>query len=761
MSRSVPFEDPLLHPPSPPVPEATIGAKKQPEPVKSPLSGQVDDGPIPFQTTSSADSSSIFTPPPFRGQTPRATATPPPQPPAVNTKTTVATTTAGEMKPAAQPDFVDPLSAASSNEEFASSNSTGSLTTGGGAAGNPKRNSARLTSPSIGIPVSNNSMPTEFPTHLASPPLPQRPPTVGGTTFSAFQAFSTALNPSTTAAGTPASVAISESGTPAPGGTSDLILDGAAAEHSRHNQQQESSFGLGLDRPPSVMKAPVAAETTTWPKRHSIGVSTNPSGISFQDQADMVRQELQSPGYETAASTILSTSRSPSQETSPESGNRLQKQLHIRPPFDQARDQSSASLWSPGFAIPQSPMRKEGIPILNAHNMFHEITMTDAMNDLMIKHIPAEQRVLRDWNGLTEAEQRQASRSEILHELTINNSWRVMSRYTRSQILMTPSDHILELINLWYARLLALVKLGQYEMAQAELDQLGDLHGPQYRFENYAPDSFAVQDVQSVEQPQGDGLQRGCMVPFELFVLKARLQGYLGDTYEAIDQLYDLIMRSKKFEAICQVSDDMVGIKQWQDIAGQLHLMVLNYLVELKDYPAATKHARDLSRKYPRDVNFQSGLGRLYLQLGDLVRAEEVFNEVEALVKSHHSEAEQAHFRLQLTMNRALLAVTQGQWLVAKSAFEEVLAQESENLAATNNLAVCELYAGQLNEAIPRLEKLMFAYPTSAGTSEPLVFNMATLYELRTEGSFRKKQQVMVEVSKWAGDQFNVAMFKI
>lgn len=82
-------------------------------------------------------------------------------------------------------------------------------------------------------------------------------------------------------------------------------------------------------------------------------------------------------------------------------------------------------------------------------------------------------------------------------------------------------------------------------------------------------------------------------------------------------------------------------------------------------------------------------------------------------------------------------------------------------LQATNNLAVCELYAGQLNEAIPRVEKLMFAYPTSAGTSEPLVFNMATLYELRTEGSFRKKQQAMLEVSKWAGDQFNVAMFKI
>ncbi|KAI8598015.1 hypothetical protein EDD21DRAFT_309984 [Dissophora ornata] len=357
----------------------------------------------------------------------------------------------------------------------------------------------------------------------------------------------------------------------------------------------------------------------------------------------------------------------------------------------------------------------------------------------MFKHIPAEQRVLRDWNALTEAEQRQASRTEILHELTINNSWRAMTRYTRSQILATPPDRIPELINLWYARLLALVKLGEFEMAQAELDQLGDLRGLQYRYENYPA-------------------EMGCIVPFELFVLKARLQGHLGDIYEAIDQLYDLIMRCKKVHDLC---------RSWQDLTGQLHLMVLNYLVELKDFPSATRHGRELAKKYPHDINFNSGLGRLYLQLGDLERAEEVFKCVEDMVKGHQTQSEgnqaqaQTHFKLQLTMNRALLAVTQGQWLAAKSAFEEVLVQEPENLAATNNLVVCELYAGQLNEAIPRLERLMFAYPTSAGTSEPLVFNMATLYELRTEGSLQKKQQMMVEVSKWAGDQFNVSMFKM
>lgn len=69
------------------------------------------------------------------------------------------------------------------------------------------------------------------------------------------------------------------------------------------------------------------------------------------------------------------------------------------------------------------------------------------MNDLMVRQIPADQRVLRDWNAPTKAEQRQASRTEILRELTVNNSWRSMARYTRTQILATRSDQTLELIN--------------------------------------------------------------------------------------------------------------------------------------------------------------------------------------------------------------------------------------------------------------------------------------------------------------------------
>ncbi|KAF9171015.1 Trafficking protein particle complex subunit 12 [Mortierella sp. AD011] len=648
MSRNVPFEDPLLHPPTPPS-NTEVPAKPQEQELSQGRSSpQYDDGPIPFSTGSSAEGPSVFTPPPFPPRPSANTAlTTPVEAGAASDTTETGIDTAG---------FVDPLSAALDSHEH---DEYPKAPTEGNSGGN-KTTSPQGSSPSINTSTINNRMPSDFPTHLASPPIPHRPSSASGAPFASFHSALPGPQPET-----PTSISVSESGVPSVGGAPISSLNSM----SDANPQQ---LRPGFEQPGSVQKDGSTAGQQ-WAKRQSIGVTTNPSGIRMQDHPDM----------------------------------------------------------------------------------------TDTMNDIMVKHIPADQRTLRDWRALTEAEQRQASRTEILHELTINNSWRAMTRYTRTQILATPPERTPELINLWYARLLALVKIGQYEMAQAELEQLGDLWGPQYRYENYPPDMFPHNEFQTKEQQQNSTMRRGSMVPFELFILRARLQGYLGDSYEAIDQLYSLIMYCKKLGAICRVNEDNIGAQQWHDLTGQLHLMILNYLVELNDYSSATKHGRDLAKAYPQDINFHSGLGRLYLQLGDIERAEEVFKGVEEVVKNHSSETEKAHFKLQLSMNRALLAVTQGQWQVAKSAFEDVLVQEPENLAASNNLVVCELYAGQLNEAIPRLERLMFAYPTSAGTSEPLVFNMATLYELRTEGSLKKKQQMMVEVCKWAGDQFNVGVFKV
>ncbi|KAF9436821.1 Trafficking protein particle complex subunit 12 [Entomortierella beljakovae] len=689
MSRNVPFDDPLLHPPSQPTNAgSTVNAQQQQQLEQTPGNNslQYDDGPIPFQTSSSTSGSSVFSPTLPPPPPPRPTANIPVESPRITTTTGVS-----PVPGASSPSFVDPLTAAVGNldrDEYPKLQTE-------------KRNSS--TGPSPG----NSNIPTGFPTHLASPPIPNRPSSSNDTPFAAFH-----NHPSK-----PIS-----SPTPDVGSRSDNSLVDKAPNLSldsivSQSAHQSPAIGSESEQHESSLQENVSTPGQQWNRRHSVGVSTYPSGFRLQDHSDMIRQDLKSPKLENSAGNILQGSPV-SGVINQLAGNKNYSQLNISP--------------------------------------------SNQSREYPVGHIPAEQRVRRDWKALTEVEQRQAPRMEILHELTINNSWRAMTRYTRSQILATSHERIPELVNLWYARLLALVKIGQYEMAHVELDQLGDLWGPQYRYENYPPGMFSNNEFQTNEQQRNCKLNRGSIIPFELYILKARLQGYLGDIYEAIDQLYGLIIHCKKHEAICHLNQDSVGERQWHDLTGQLHLMVLNYLVELKDYPSATRHGRELAKAYPQDVNFHSGLGRLYLQLGDTERAEEAFKGVEEMVKQHNSETEVAHFKLQLSMNRALLAVTQGQWLTAKSVFEDILIQEPANIAAANNLVVCELYAGQLNSAIPRLEQLMFvSYPRSAGTSEPLVFNMATLYELRTEGSLRKKQQMMVEVCKWAGDQFNVGVFKV
>ncbi|KAF9586025.1 Trafficking protein particle complex subunit 12 [Lunasporangiospora selenospora] len=776
MSGAVPFEDPLLHPPTPPSNnsnnETAMSGQAQgwPDQNQDHTPKEVDDGPIPFQSAfPDADTAAIFSPPSL----PAAL-----QPESKQLMPEVAPVSSGG--------FVDPLRDASFGvkDDILAPTASAQQKRASLQMSTPspsfQKTQTKAPSPSIGIStIERNQIPTELPTQLASPPPPQRPSSTG--IVGDFQAFSSTLNQSMASTISDRNEAAPETQSSAAiGSTSSVALGSNATLGTKQHQQSDplsqDLFGLssdsGLDLRGSNDHADHADHATAfrqpWANRPPVSVSTGATGINFMDQEGMERQELKSP--EQGQSHIFGNNSSRVGQTG--TTHPGQRPMHRQSAIGE-------HLLSPGSLASGTKWRPDGYPTLNNPRFFHEIVMasfdrivvcvcgalTDSLNELMVRHIPAEHRVIRDWNALTAVEHSSTSREEILRELTVNNAWRAMARYTRSQILSTPSERIVDLVNLWYARLLALTKLGQYEMAQAELDQLGDLRGSCYRYETYPPQFFA--DSNEAELIPGistseDEKKRGSIVPFELFVLKARLQGLLGYIEEAIDQLYDLIIYCKKNEAACQKSGDKIGARQWQDITGQLHLMVLNYLVELKDYPAATRHARDLAQRYKHDINFHSGLGRLYLQLGDLECAERVFKKVESLVQGQAADSpEFRHLQLQLTMNRALLAVTQGQWQDAKTAFEEVLTQEPENLAAANNLAACELYAGKLNDAIPRLEGLMFAYPKSAGTSGPLVFNLATLYELRTEGSMNQKQRMVIEVSKWAGDQFNVGMFKI
>ncbi|ORZ04197.1 hypothetical protein BCR41DRAFT_200529 [Lobosporangium transversale] len=291
MSRSVPIEDPLLHPPTPPI-QAEQTEQKQDRTEQPRSSLQFDDGPIPFQTTSSteatAKNTSIFAP---------IQAQPLSKPNTVPVKAS-AVGNASETEAASLPKFVDPLTAAALEQNIEGTGSiestvnkaatTETTTMNTSIASVPSSPSTQGSAPlpNISIPTGHNNIPTEYPTHLASPPLPQRPSSRGGTPFAAFQSFSSALQPPS-ASEAPVSTDLSSG--------LGSIVGGSIGLSFKESQQGDEA----KDKARNDTSTTTAAQQQQRAKQNPIGISTaNIAGTgigSIQDQSDMVHQELRSP----------------------------------------------------------------------------------------------------------------------------------------------------------------------------------------------------------------------------------------------------------------------------------------------------------------------------------------------------------------------------------------------------------------------------------------------------------------------------------
>jgi len=112
-------------------------------------------------------------------------------------------------------------------------------------------------------------------------------------------------------------------------------------------------------------------------------------------------------------------------------------------------------------------------------------------------------------------------------------------------------------------------------------------------------------------------------------------------------------------------------------------------------------------------------------------------------------------------MNAALLASAEGHWTEASDHLKAILEKNSDNYVAVNNLSVALLSQGKLKEAIDVLEKSLKASPSSLVVVEPFLFNLSTLYELRSTNGFEKKKELLIEVAKWSGDGLKTHCLKM
>ncbi|KAI9199536.1 uncharacterized protein BJ171DRAFT_517865 [Polychytrium aggregatum] len=387
-------------------------------------------------------------------------------------------------------------------------------------------------------------------------------------------------------------------------------------------------------------------------------------------------------------------------------------------------------------------------------NIFYDIPAIDPISDAIAKNMtPVE---------ATRIQRRCLKASDVINEpnpfaaLIRANSWRAVAQLARQRLVQTHPLHVDDVMALWFARLVALTKLSLFELASAELDKLGDLNSPSLQFEKY-PEFFPG--------------RLGPMVHFDILVLQARLSALKGNHSEALAKYYQLICRLRR-QSVPESSEAPSG----QDPSaarvvalareGRLHLLITNSLLALKDYTLAVANLKSILSVH-NTAELKSALGRIYLLYGNVPLARATFEQVDQDIAAVASDtgATQEPGSVDLAavrlMNWGLCQMAQSQIQDAIATFTSLITLDPTNATAVNNLAICQLYGGNVGQAVSFLESCAVAMPQKAGICEPLVFNLATLYDLMDLSLDRKKKLLAQVVAKHGGDNFKIDQIKL
>ncbi|KAF9266892.1 hypothetical protein L218DRAFT_1066581 [Marasmius fiardii PR-910] len=373
------------------------------------------------------------------------------------------------------------------------------------------------------------------------------------------------------------------------------------------------------------------------------------------------------------------------------------------------------------------------LPSLVIPTMFLPIPNTDPLTTLLNKYIyPPDKRPTRDLTGEWQ--------HSNFHILVMTNSWRALARMARDRIVTTDPDvHQLSLIlGLWYLRLSCLSRLRLFNQTTVECNNL-----------------FSV--LNAVEPPESREWLFERVLPFELEVMRARLKHWAGDHMAYLDELSFLLKKCKTKSRSPNKSDPTINGPMWKERGARIALIMASQLMEMKEFGAACKLLEPLLQQQYESEDLsspplRSAIARIYLQSGHLSMAKKHID-----IVNEDPNAEQSL----KDMNKALLASANGEWETASQVLQRILEDDSENFAAVNNLSVSLLAQGKLKEGIEVLEKALRTSPSSVVVAEPFLFNLSTLYELRSTTATQKKLDLLIEVAKWSGDGLKIACLKM
>ncbi|XP_064364568.1 trafficking protein particle complex subunit 12 isoform X1 [Dromaius novaehollandiae] len=414
----------------------------------------------------------------------------------------------------------------------------------------------------------------------------------------------------------------------------------------------------------------------------------------------------------------------------------------------------------------------------------------DAVKDLMLRFLGEQAAVKRQVLNANSVEQSFVG----LKQLISSKNWRAAvdlcgrlltahgQGYGKSGL---PTNHTTDSLQLWFVRLALLVKLSLFQNAEMEFEPFGNLDQPDLYYEYY---------------PHVYPGRKGSMVPFSMRILHAELPQYLGNPQESLDRLHGMkIVCTKILENLEQgLAEDgsMTNIAQenrqasvqlWRSRLGRVMYSMANCLLMMKmekstelpsqtaatleacftfdcefslalsDYVLAVDAYHTVIKYYPQqEPQLLSGIGRIFLQIGDIKTAEKYFQDVEKA--THKLDGLQS--QIMVLMNRAFLHLGQNNFAEAHRFFTEILRIDSSNAVANNNAAVCLLYLGKLKDSLRQLEGMVQQDPKHY-LHESVLFNLTTMYELESSRSMQKKQALLEAVALKEGDSFNTQCLKL
>uniref|UniRef100_A0A674N2C8 Trafficking protein particle complex subunit 12 n=1 Tax=Takifugu rubripes TaxID=31033 RepID=A0A674N2C8_TAKRU len=385
----------------------------------------------------------------------------------------------------------------------------------------------------------------------------------------------------------------------------------------------------------------------------------------------------------------------------------------------------------------------------------------DAVKDLMLRLLGEQTAMKRQVLTANAVEQSFTG----LKQLISSKNWRAAVDLTGRLLTAhgqgygkvgQPTSHTTESLQLWFVRLALLTKLNLFQNAELEFEPFGQLDQPDLYYE-FFPTVYPG--------------RRGSMVPFSMRLLHAELPQYLAKTQEALDRLHSL--RSVCLAILDNLDNGMAedgsmitltqenklaSLNLWRSRLSRVMYSMANCLLLMKDYVLAVETYHSIIQYEPQQrVQVLSGIGRIFLQIGDIKTAERYFQDVE---KACQMKGNEPPDHMCVLMNRAFVYLCQNNYVEAHASFIEVLKIDPKNPVANNNAAVCLLYLGHLKESLGQLEGLVQQDP-SLYLHESVLFNLTTMYELESSRSTQKKQALLEAVACREGDSFNTQCLKL